>query len=186
VEAYDTRPVVEEQVKSLGAKFLKIDLGETGQTKEGYAKALTEEQLTKQRVAMKKFCGDADVVITTAQVFGRNAPVLVTAEMLDAMKPGSVVVDLAVESGGNVEGIAPGQISERKGVKLVGLKNLPGRVPIHASQVYSTNLVNFVEEFWDKQNKKIILNLDDEIIAGCLVTHGGKIVNEKIKSLLET
>jgi NAD(P) transhydrogenase subunit alpha len=116
VEAYDTRPVVEEQVKSLGAKFLTIELGETGQTKEGYAKALTEEQLAKQRAAMKKFCRDADVVITTAQVFGRKAPVLVTAEMLDAMKPGSVVVDLAVESGGNVEGITPGQIRERNGV----------------------------------------------------------------------
>lgn len=186
VEAYDTRPVVEEQVKSLGAKFLKIDLGETGQTKEGYAKALTEEQLAKQRAAMEKFCGDADVVITTAQVFGRKAPVLVTADILDAMKPGSVVVDLAVESGGNVEGVTSGQIIERKGVKLVGLKNLPGRVPVHASQVYSTNLVNFIEEFWNQQNRKLVLNLDDEIIKGCLVTHGGKIVNEKIKSLLET
>lgn len=180
VEAYDTRPVVEEQVKSLGAKFLKIDLGETGQTKEGYAKALIEEQLAKQRAAMKKFCGDADVVITTAQVFGRKAPVLVTADMLDAVKPGSVVVDLAVESGGNVEGIELGRITERKGVKLVGLRNLPGRVPVHASQVYSTNLVNFIEEFWDKQTKKFVLNLDDEIIRGCLVTHGGKIINEKL------
>jgi NAD(P) transhydrogenase subunit alpha len=184
VEAYDTRPVVEEQVKSLGAKFLKIDLGETGQTQEGYAKALTEEQLARQRDTMRKFCGDADVVITTAQVFGRKAPVLVTVEMLDAMKPGSVVVDLAVESGGNVESILPGQIIERKGVKLVGLKNLPGRVPVHASQVYSTNLINFIEEFWDQQNKKFVLNLDDEIIKGCLVTHGGKIVNSKLADLV--
>jgi NAD(P) transhydrogenase subunit alpha len=182
VEAYDTRPVVEEQVKSLGAKFLKIDVGETGQTKEGYAKALSDEQLQRQRAAMKKFCADADVVITTAQVFGRKAPVLVTAEMLDAMKPGSVVVDLAVESGGNVAGIVPGQIVERKGVRLVGLKNLPGRVPAHASQVYSTNLVSFIEEFWDKDSKKLLLNLDDEIIKGCLVTHGGQIVNERLKN----
>jgi len=180
VEAYDTRPVVEEQVKSLGAKYLKIDLGETGQTKEGYAKALTEEQLAKQRAATTKFCGDADIVITTAQVFGRKAPVLVMADMLDAMKPGSVVVDLAVESGGNVEGITSGQIIERKGVKLIGLKNLPGRVPVHASQVYSTNLVNFIEEFWDKDSKKLLLKLDDEIVKGCLVTHGGKVVNEKL------
>lgn len=180
VEAYDTRPVVEEQVKSLGAKFLKIDLGETGQTKEGYAKALTEDQLQKQRDTMKKFCGDADVVITTAQVFGRKAPVLVTSDMLDAMKPGSVVVDLAVESGGNVAGITPGYITDRNGVKLVGLTNLPGRVPVHASQVYSTNLVSFVEEFWDKQNKKFALDLDAEIIKGCLVTHGGKVINEKL------
>ena len=105
VTAYDTRPVVEEQVKSLGAQFLKIDIGETGQTKDGYAKALTEEQIQKQRDAMKKTCGDSDVVITAAQVFGRKAPILVTAEMLNAMKPGSVVVDLAVETGGNVEGV---------------------------------------------------------------------------------
>ena len=182
VEAYDTRPLVEEQVKSLGAKFLKIDLGETGQTKDGYAKALTEEQIEKQRAAMRKFCGDADVVITTAQVFGRKAPVLVTADMLDAMKTGSVVVDLAVESGGNVEGITPGQITEHNGVKLIGLKNLPGRVPVHASQVYSTNLVSFIEEFWDKDSKKILVNLDDEIINGCLVAHGGQIVNERLKN----
>lgn len=181
VEAYDTRPAVEEQVKSLGAKFLKIDLGETGQTREGYAQALTEAQLQAQRDAMKQFCGDADVVITTAQVFGRKAPVLVTADMLDAMKSGSVVVDLAVESGGNVEGITPGQITDRHGVKLVGLTNLPGRVPVHASQVYSTNLVNFIEEFWDKQNGKLVLSLDDEILKGCLVTHGGKIINEKLR-----
>ncbi len=180
VTAYDTRPVVEEQVKSLGAQFLKIDLGETGQTKDGYARALTEEQIQKQREAMKKTCGDSDVVITAAQVFGRRAPILVTAEMLDAMKAGSVVVDLAVETGGNVEGVVYDQVTDRNGVKIVGLANLPGRAPVHASQVYGANLVSLVEEFWDKQNKIFVLKLDDEIIKGCLVTHGGKIVNEKL------
>jgi NAD(P) transhydrogenase subunit alpha len=180
VTAYDTRPVVEEQVKSLGAQFLKIDLGETGQTKEGYAKALTDEQIQKQREAMNKTCGESDIVITAAQVFGRKAPILVTAEMLDAMKPGSVVVDLAVETGGNVEGIQYDQVTDRKGVKLVGIANLPGRAPLHASQVYAANLVNLIEEFWDKKEKTFILKLDDDIIKGCLVTHGGKIVNEKL------
>jgi NAD(P) transhydrogenase subunit alpha len=180
VTAYDTRPVVEEQVKSLGAQFLKIDLGETGQTKEGYAKPLTDEQVQKQRDAMRKTCGDSDIVITTAQVFGRKAPILVTAEMLDAMKPGSVVVDLAAETGGNVEGIKLNEVIERNGVKLVGTANLPGRVPLHASQVYASNLVGLIEEFWDKQAKAFVLKLDDEIIRGCLVTHGGKIVNEKL------
>jgi NAD(P) transhydrogenase subunit alpha len=180
VTAYDTRPVVEEQVKSLGAQFLKIDLGETGQTKDGYAKALTEEQIQKQRDAMKKTCGESDVVISAAQVFGRKAPILVTAEMLNAMKPGSVVVDLAVETGGNVEGVVYDQVLDRNGVKIVGLANLPGRAPLHASQVYSANLVALIEEFWDKQEKKFVLKLDDEIIKGCLVTHGGKIVNEKL------
>jgi NAD(P) transhydrogenase subunit alpha len=180
VTAYDTRPVVEEQVKSLGAQFLKIDLGETGQTKDGYAKALTEEQLRKQREAMKKTCADSDVVICAAQVFGRRAPILVTAEMIGAMKPGSVVVDLAVETGGNVEGVAYDQVIDRGGVKIVGIANLPGRVPLHASQVYSANLVNLIEEFWDKNEKKFVLKLDDDIIRGCLVTHGGKVVNEKL------
>jgi NAD(P) transhydrogenase subunit alpha len=180
VTAYDTRPVVEEQVKSLGAQFLKIDLGETGQTKDGYAKALTDEQIQKQRQAMNKTCGDSDVVITTAQVFGRKAPVLVTAEMLNAMKPGSVVVDMAVETGGNVEGVVYDKVTDRNGVKIVGIANLPGRVPLHASQVYAANLVALVEEFWDKKEKVFNLKFDDEIIKGCLVTHGGKIVNEKL------
>jgi NAD(P) transhydrogenase subunit alpha len=180
VTAYDTRPVVEEQVKSLGAQFLKIDLGETGQTKDGYAKALTDEQIQKQRDAMKKTCGDSDVVITAAQVFGRRAPILVTAEMLNAMKPGSVVVDMAIETGGNVEGAVLDEVTDRNGVKIVGLANLPGRAPLHASQVFSANLTSLIEEFWDKQNKNFVLKLDDEIIKGCLITHGGKIVNEKL------
>ena len=180
VTAYDTRPVVEEQVKSLGAQFLKIELGETGQTKDGYAKALTEEQIQKQREAMKKTCGESDVVICAAQVFGRKAPVLVTAEMLDAMKPGSVVVDLAVETGGNVEDVAYDKIIDRNGVKIIGIANLPGRAPLHASQVYSENLVNLISEFWDKNEKTFVLKLDDEIINGCLITHGGKIVNPKL------
>ena len=164
VTAYDTRPVVEEQVKSLGAQFLKIDLGETGQTKDGYAKALTDEQIQKQRAAMNKTCGDSDVVITTAQVFGRKAPVLVTAEMLNAMKPGSVVIDMAVESGGNVEGVKYNEVIDRNGVKIIGIANLPGRAPLHASQVYAANLVSLIEEFCDKNEKTFVLKLDDEII----------------------
>lgn len=180
VIAYDTRPVVEEQVKSLGAQFLKIELGETGQTSDGYARALSAEQIERQREAMKKTCGDSDIVITAAQVFGRRAPVLVTAEMLDAMKPGSVVVDLAVETGGNVEGVVYDQVTERKGVKIVGIANLAGRAPLHASQMYSANLLALVSEFWDKEKNAFVLNLDDEIIKSCLVTHGGEIVNERL------
>jgi NAD(P) transhydrogenase subunit alpha len=182
VIAYDTRPVVEEQVKSLAAQFLKIDLGETGQTKEGYARALTGEQIQKQRDAMKKTCGDSDVVISAAQVFGRKAPILVTTEMLDAMKPGSVVVDLAVETGGNVEGVVYDKVIDRKGVTIVGLANLPGRVTLHASQVYAANLAALVEQFWDKNEKTFVLNPGDEILKACLVTHGGRIVNEKLTS----
>jgi NAD(P) transhydrogenase subunit alpha len=102
--------------------------------------------------------------------------------MLDAMRPGSVVVDLAVESGGNVEDVEPGQIADRRGVKIVGLTNLPGCVPVHASQMYSSNVTALIEEFWDREAKVFRLNFEDEIIKGCLVTHAGKIVNEKLAS----
>ena len=185
VEAFDTRPVVEEQVKSLGAKFVKIDLGETGQTEQGYAKALTEEQLQKQREGMARVCAQSDVVITTAQVFGRRAPVIITREMVEGMRPGSIVVDMAVESGGNVEGSELGREVELNGVLVVGLANLPGRVPVHASQMYSNNLGNFVEHFWDKEAKSFRLDPEDEIMKGCLITHGGSIHNETIRKLLE-
>ena len=179
VDAYDPRPGVEEQVRSLGARFVKIDVGETGQTQDGYAKALTEDQLRLQRGAMNRVCAESDVVITAAQVFGRRAPILMTGEMLDAMRPGSVVVDLAVESGGNVEGVVPDQIVERRGVKIVGLSNPAGCVPAHASQMYSSNVTALIEEFWDHDAQALRLNLDDDIIKACLVTHAGRIVNEK-------
>lgn len=183
VEAFDTRPVVEEQVKSLGAKFVKVDLGETGQTKDGYAKALTEEQLAKQREAMARHCAGADVVITTAQVFGRKAPQIITGNMVRGMKPGSLLVDLAIETGGNVEGALLDQEVDVGGVRIIGLSNLPGRVPVPASQMYSSNLGNFIEHFWDKESKSFRLNRDDEIIRGCLVTHDGQIVNEMVRKV---
>jgi NAD(P) transhydrogenase subunit alpha len=180
VEAFDTRPVVEEQVKSLGARFVKIDLGETGQTKDGYAKALTEEQLQKQREGMAKVCKASDIVITTAQLFGRRAPLIVTEDMVGGMQPGSVIVDLAVESGGNVAGSQVNQEVDVNGVRIIGLANLPGKVPIHASQMFSSNLFNLVEEFWSTEDKRFDLDFEDEIIKGCLITHGGEIVNEMI------
>ena len=117
VEAFDTRPVVEEQVTSLGAKFVKLDLGETGQTKDGYATALTDEQLAKQQSLMQERCRVADVVITTAKLFGRKAPLLIPESTIRAMRPGSVIVDLAVDTGGNVEGARPGEIVETGGGK---------------------------------------------------------------------
>ncbi len=180
VEAFDTRPVVEEQVRSLGAKFVKIDLGETGQTEQGYAKALTEEQLEMQRKGMAKACSHSDVVITTAQLFGRKAPRIVTKDMIAGMKPGSVLIDLAVETGGNVEGSKPGETVTVDGVRIVGLRNLPGEVAVAASQMYSSNLVNFVTEFWDQESKSFKLDPEDEIISGCLITHEGKVVNKML------
>lgn len=184
VEAFDTRPVVEEQVTSLGAKFIKVDLGETGQTKDGYAKELTEEQLEKQRQAMAKACANADVVITTAQVFGRRAPLIVTDEIIAQMQSGSVIVDMAVETGGNVAGAQLNEAVTVNGVTILGYGNLPGRVPVHASQMYATNLVNLLEHFWDKETNAFTLNQDDEIIQGCLMTHDGSIVNPTIRKAL--
>jgi len=185
VEAFDTRPVVEEQVKSLGAKFVKIDLGETGQTKDGYAKELTPEQVQKQKDGMAKACAMADIVITTAQLFGRPAPRIVDNTIIKQMQPGSVIIDMAVETGGNVEGSEVDKIVEIDGVKIVGLGNLPGRVAETASQVYSTNLGNFVDHFWDKETKTFCLNLEDEIIKGSLITHEGQVVNEMYKSIMK-
>ena len=147
VEAFDTRPVVAEQVQSLGAKFLDIDLGEVGQTEQGYAKELTAEQLEKQREGQKQVIGQSDVLITTAQVFGRPAPRIVGLDMVEAMKPGSVVVDMAVESGGNVEGSKLDEVVEVGGVKIIGQGNLPSEVARNASEMYSNNLFNLVSEF---------------------------------------
>jgi len=181
VEAFDTRPVVAEQVKSLGARFVEIDLGETGQTKDGYARELTSEQLQKQREAMAKICAVSDVVITTAQVFGRRAPLIVTKEMIAGMKPGSLVVDMAIAGGGNVEGAVYGKEKEVNGVRIIGLDNLPAHVAAHASQMYSTNLTGLVEHFWNKEAKSFELKLEDEIIKGCLITHDNKICNEMLQ-----
>lgn len=182
VEAFDTRPVTAEQVRSLGAKFVEIDLGgETGQTDQGYAKELTPEQLAKQREGMKTACAASDLVITTAQVFGRPAPRILTRDMVAAMKPGSVIVDMAVETGGNVEGSVAGQSVEVDGVTIVGETNLPGRVAHHASQVYAMNICGLLEEFWDKEAKKLNLNPEDEIIAGCLLTEGGQVRDARFR-----
>lgn len=181
VDAFDTRPVVEEQVKSLGARFVKIDLGETGQTKDGYAKALTEDQLQKQREGMAKVCAAADVVITTAQVFGKKAPLIVTEDMVAGMSKGSVLVDLAVETGGNVAGSQANQEVDVDGVRIIGLANLPGEVAINASQMFSSNLFALVAEFWNEEEKRFVLDSEDEIIQGCVITHQGEILNEMIR-----
>ncbi|MBD3649672.1 MAG: Re/Si-specific NAD(P)(+) transhydrogenase subunit alpha [Pseudomonadales bacterium] len=183
VDAFDTRPVVAEQVKSLGGKFVEIDLGETGQTKDGYAKELTPEQLEMQRQGMKDVISKADVVITTAQVFGRPAPRIVTKDMVEAMHPGGVIVDMAVDSGGNVEGSEPDKIVDANGVSIIGVSNLPSEVANDASKMYSSNLFNLVSEYWDKETGTFNLDLEDDILKGCVITHGGEIVNETIKNL---
>ena len=183
VTAFDTRPVVAEQVRSVGAKFLEIDLGETGETKDGYARELTPEQIEIQKQGQKAAIAESDIVITTAQVFGRKAPVLVTHDMVEAMQPGSVIVDMAAETGGNVEGSVAGQEVLVNGVAIIGQGNWPNYVCRNASQMYSSNLYNMLNEYWDEENKSFVLNAEDDIIKGCLITHGGAIVNETIKNL---
>ncbi|HPG00428.1 MAG TPA: NAD(P) transhydrogenase subunit alpha [Kiritimatiellia bacterium] len=181
VEAFDTRPV-EDQVKSLGARFVKVDLGETGQTKDGYARALTPEQLAKQREAMARHCAGSDVVIAAAQVFGKKAPVIVTDVMLRGMKPGSVVVDTSIDTGGNVEGAEPDKEIVKYGVHVLAYRHLASRVPEHASQMYSNNLLALVEHTWNREAKQVVLNREDEIVRSCLLTHEGKIVHERFQA----
>ena len=151
VTAFDTRSEVAEQVRSVGAKFLEIDLGETGSTKDGDAKELTPEQLQIQRDAQKEVIAASDVVITTAQVFGRKPPVIVPREFVEGMKTGSVVIDMAAETGGNVDGSQPGEVVDLNGVKIVGTGNWPNSVPRDASQMYASNLYSLIDEFWDKE-----------------------------------
>jgi H+-translocating NAD(P) transhydrogenase subunit alpha len=178
VDAFDTRSVVEEQVKSLGAKFVKIDLGDTGQTAGGYAKALTPEQIARQQAGMAKICAQSDIVITTAKVFGRKAPTLVTAAMLAGMKPGSVVVDLALESGGNVEGGRAGEeVVTANGVLILGNASLENTVPAHASQVFASNMAAWITHAWDAEAKALKVDLEEPILKGCVITHGGRIVH---------
>lgn len=180
VTAFDTRSVVAEQVESLGAKFLEIDLGETGQTKDGYAVQLTPEQIEKQKQGQKDEIAQSDIVITTAQVFGRKPPVLVTKDMIAGMKPGSVIVDMAAETGGNVEGSVPGQDVVINGVTVIGSGNWASQVPTDATEMYASNLFNLISDFWNEESKSFELNFEDDILQGAVITHNGQIVNEVI------
>ncbi len=184
VTAFDTRPVVAEQVQSLGATFLDIDLGDTGQTADGYARELTPEQIQIQRDAQAAVIAESDVVITTAQVFGRKPPVIVPREMVEGMQPGAVVVDMAAETGGNVEGSVPNEVVDINGVTVIGLGNLPNYVCRDASVMYANNLFNLVEDTWDKEDGKFVLDMENDILPGCVITHDGAIVNETIKNIL--
>jgi len=181
VEAFDTRPVVEEQVLSLGAKFIKIDIGASEETEQGYAKELTVEQLELQRQGMIKACSNSDVIITTAQVFGRPAPRIITQDMIAVMKSGSVIVDMAVSTGGNVEGSVLGETVISNGVQIVGMNNLPAEVAENASQVYANNIYNIIDECWDQEKAAVNIDLEDEILSGCIVSYAGELVNTFVK-----
>jgi NAD(P) transhydrogenase subunit alpha len=177
VEATDVRMAAREQVLSLGAKFIDVPGMGDMEGKGGYAKEQTPEFLEKQRQEVAKRVAEADLVITTAQIPGRPAPKLVNRAMVESMKPGAVVVDLAVESGGNCELAVLGQVVEHNGVKIVGIPNLPATVPFHASELYAKNILNLVKLFVQKDGS---LNKDfkDEVLAGCLLTHAGEVTHK--------
>ena len=177
VEAYDARPVVKEQVESLGAKFVEIDIGESDtQTSGGYAKEMTPEQIRRQQEGLAARAAANDIVITTALVPGRPAPKLITADAVQRMRPGSIVVDLAGETGGNCELTVPGETVERHHVVIMSPLNLPATMPVHASQMYAKNLTNLMELFLAKDGS-FALNLDDDIVAATCITHDGEILH---------
>ena len=182
VDAFDTRPVVEEQVKSLGASFVKIDLGEMGQTDQGYAKELTPEQIKKQQEAQAKVCERSNIVITTAKVFGRKAPRLIGKDVIERMQPGSIIVDMAVSTGGNVEGSKLfEEVVTENGVIIMSGDFLERQVPYDASKLLSGNFTAFLTHFYTKEQGEFVVNMEDEIMRGCLLTQGGKIIHERFK-----
>jgi H+-translocating NAD(P) transhydrogenase subunit alpha len=180
VQGFDVRAAVKEQVESLGAKFLEFELGGDLEGTGGYAKELTAEQQAKQQELMAEAIGKVDVVITTAAVPGRRAPILVTEQAVKLMKPGSVIVDLAAESGGNCELSEPGETVIRYDVKILAPLNVPSTLAEHASQLYARNIQSLLGLMIDEGELK--LDFDDEVIAGACITRGGEIVNEGAKA----
>jgi NAD(P) transhydrogenase subunit alpha len=172
VEATDTRPEVREQVQSLGARFTGVETGETAQDAGGYAKELSAGFYRKQADLIAGRCAAADVVITTALIGGVKAPRLITAEMVHGMRPGSVIVDVAAEGGGNCELTQPGKTVDERGVTICGNDNLPATLPWHASTLFSRNLASFVLAFW--KDGRFPIDLEDEILRAVLVTREGK------------
>jgi NAD(P) transhydrogenase subunit alpha len=185
VSAYDTRAVVKEQVQSLGASFLEIDLGVDAQAAGGYAKELTAEQIDKQRRFMVDAIGGSDVVVTTALVPGRPAPLLITEEAVAAMHPGAVIVDLAAEAGGNCALTKRGEtVISPNGVQIIGKMNLPATMPYHASQLYSRNVQALLAQLI--KDGQLNLDMNDEITAGTTIVHEGKIVHQPTLDALST
>jgi NAD(P) transhydrogenase subunit alpha len=185
VEAYDTRPVVKEQVESLGARFVEIDTGVTDtQDKGGYAKEASAEVLRKQAEVLAQRAAKSDAIITTAAIPGRPAPRLIHADTVRQMAPGSVIVDLAAETGGNCELTRPGEIVVEYGVTIIGTTNLPSLVPVHASQMYSKNVQNLVALMIAKDGS-FVLNMDDDIIRQSVITANGQLLHEGTKARMQ-
>jgi NAD(P) transhydrogenase subunit alpha len=183
VEAFDPRPAVKEQVESVGATFIPMETLEDVQTAGGYAKEQSEEFLRKEQEAIAARLPRVDVVITTAQIFGKAAPVLITEDMVKLMAPGSVIVDLAAEQGGNCELTEPNQVVQKHGVTIHGAVNLPATLPTNASMMYAKNLTTLFLALYAKPEAGV--NWEDEIATGACVTHAGEIKNEMVRKLLE-
>jgi NAD(P) transhydrogenase subunit alpha len=183
VQAYDVRPIAKEQVESLGGKFVELTLETKGaETSGGYAKDLGEDFYRRQREMMLQAVADSDVVITTAAIPGKKSPVLVTKEMVDRMRPGSVIVDLAAEGGGNCELTIPGETVIVHGVSIAGPTNLPSTIPYHASQMYARNITAFLQNLI--KDGRITLDLEDQVIRESLLTHEGEVVSPPLRKLL--
>ena len=183
VEVSDIRPQVKEEVQSLGGRFIEVPTDASMQDAGGYAKEASTEFLEKQKELIFKHITEADIVITTALVPGRKAPVLVTEEMVKKMRPGSVVLDMAVEFGGNCEVSELGKTVKKYGVTIIGKPNLPSLVPQHASEMYSKNILSLIQHI--SKEGKVELKLEDEIVKGSLITHNGEIVNQRIKEIVK-
>jgi NAD(P) transhydrogenase subunit alpha len=184
VFATDVRPEVKEQIESVGGKYVGVELKGGASAGGGYAKALTEDDKTRQRELLAEQCAQADVVITTALIGGVFAPKLITAEMVRAMRPGSVIIDLAAEGGGNCELSVPGATVIENGVKVIAPLNLPSSMPTHASTLWSRNLTNFLLAFW--KDKSFNMDLNDDILRAAVITHAGEILHQPTKDALLT
>lgn len=179
VSAFDVRPAVKEQVESLGATFVMVEEEEAAETTSGYAKEMSEDYKKRQGEKIRETLAKSDVAITTALIPGKKAPLLITEAMVEEMKPGSVILDMAVESGGNCEVSQIDEIIKHRGVKVIGYRNLPSRIAQDASRLYARNLLTFLELIIDTETQSIKLDREDEIIKGTLLTHDGKIVHEQ-------
>ena len=182
VEVSDIRPAVKEEVQSLGGKFIEVETDASMEDERGYAKEVSEEFLKKQKELIFKHVTEADIVITTALVPGKKAPILITEEMVKNMREGAVILDMAVEFGGNCEVSEKGRTIKKYGVTIVGEPNLPSLVPFHASEMYSKNILNLLT--YISKDGKIELKLEDEIVKGSLITYKGQIVNNRVKELV--
>jgi len=178
ITATDVRPEVKEQIESVGGKYVGIELRQSAAAGGGYAKELSEEDKTRQRELLVEQCMQVDVVITTALIGGVFAPKLITADMVRRMKPGTVIVDLAADGGGNCELSRPGETVEENGVKILAPLNLPATMPTLASTLYSRNLANFVLAFWKKDEKRFDLDFSDDILGKAVITHAGAVKHQ--------